>query len=504
LARVTNLPDLTPAQGKSLLGNEIGTQFDFTERMFGYFGKGEVFDYSTWSERDMRTMLLRDGQAAALEAVLTLPIRQASWAITATKGDKGEAEFANSVLNAPPTAGGMRTPMQLVVGQATAAQIYKKAFFEKVWQQRQSDGKITYDKIAYRPPSTCEVRRKATNADFDGFRQQVWMFGGNANNANSRTPGYVDIPKQRSFVYIHGKHREPLMGVSELDLCYWCYKTKVKLLYLWYNFLEQQSLPKVVVWGQDQPEADDRADDIASMRASGIVGWKRNPSDLKPFDIIQSDGKGADQFQAALAFLETWQTSSVLAGFTGLSSLASMGRGSLALSQDQSAFFLKSREGITAEMQTDITHDVVSPLVAVNFGPNAAFPEFKFGPLVDENAASLVTLFQTLAVAPSLQIPSGIIDLLTERLATVLEMDTDAVHEILEDGKNFRQQQMEQSPLGQTPGAGGVAHLAGAVDAATKLAMQHASQQANPENLNTPYDAPQMGESNGAAAGATV
>ena len=504
MARVTNLPDLTPAQGKALLGKEIGTQFDFTERLFGYFGEGEVFDYSTWSERDMRTMLLRDGQAAALEAVLTLPIRQASYSVTPTKGDKGEAEFVNSVLMEPATAGGMRTPMQLVIGQATAAQIYKKAFFEKVWQQRQSDGKITYDKLAYRPPSTCEVRRKANNADFDGFRQQVWMFGGNANNGNSKTPGYVDIPKQRAFVYIHGKHREPLMGVSELDLCYWCYKTKVKLLYLWYNFLEQQSLPKVVVWGQDQPEADDRADDIASMRASGIVGWKRNPADLKPFDIIQSDGKGADQFQAALAFLETWQTSSVLAGFTGLSSLASMGRGSLALSQDQSAFFLKSREAITAEMATDITHDVIAPLVAVNFGPNAAFPQFKFGPLVDENAAALVTLFQTMAVAPSLQVPSGFLDLLTQRLATVLEMDTDSVSEILEDGKAFRAQQMQQTPAGQTPGAENVAHLAGAVDAATKLAMESAQRAAAPENLNTPYDAPQMGSTSGSAAGAGV
>lgn len=124
-----NYPELSPQQAKRLLGQEIGTQFDPRERMFSTFGDGVVFDYSSWSEADMKQMILRDGQAAALEAVLTLPIRQADWAIMPSKGDKGEAEFVRSVLLQPAHAGGMKTPMQQVIGQATAAQIYKKAYF---------------------------------------------------------------------------------------------------------------------------------------------------------------------------------------------------------------------------------------------------------------------------------------------------------------------------------------------------------------------------------------
>src|ERR1039457_6560157 len=102
----------------------------------------------------METMLTRDGQAAAIEAVLPLPIRQASRAIEAGKDDNGEAEFCRSVLIAPETAGGMKTPLQDVVGQVTSAQTFRKSFHEKCYAVRESDGRIVYDKIAFRPSAT--------------------------------------------------------------------------------------------------------------------------------------------------------------------------------------------------------------------------------------------------------------------------------------------------------------------------------------------------------------
>lgn len=52
--------DINPRQAKKLLGAEIGTQFDIRDRMFSYWGDGTVFDYSTWQESDMKTMILRD------------------------------------------------------------------------------------------------------------------------------------------------------------------------------------------------------------------------------------------------------------------------------------------------------------------------------------------------------------------------------------------------------------------------------------------------------------
>jgi hypothetical protein len=499
-ARIVALPDLKPATRRDLLSQEQGTQFSIYDRMFAGYMNGDVFDYGQVGSQDYEVMLQRDGQAAAIEAVLTLPIRQASRAIEPGKGDKGECDFVRSVLMAPETSGGMKTPMQDIIGQVTSAQVFKKAFFEKCWAIRDSDGKIVLDKLAFRPSATCEQKRDARTAAPDGFRQQRWQIGGlpTLSLKRNQIPGYVDIPQIRSFIHINGKHRQPLIGTSELEICLWCYQTKLKLIFLWLQFLEQQSLPKVLVYGQDQTEATAKAEDIASMRASGVVGFRRPPPGEKTFEVLESSGLGAGQFNAALTFLETWQTSSVLAGFTGLSSLASLGRGSLALSQDQSAFFLKSRQAVVAEMESSLTHDVVAPLVTLNFGPGAAYPSFKFGPLSDESDTQLVTLFSALATTPNLQVPTGILDIITLRLANYLNLDVIAVEEIIQQGAKDREiQAREMSPPGMPPqAAAGIGRLAGGVNAAARIAqeaMKHASAQPLPEDMAQPFSIPNLG-----------
>ena len=77
----------------------------------------------------MKTMFSRNGMCAAIEQVLTLPIRGAPYTIDAAKGDKGEAEFVTSVLMTPNEDGGMQTPISSLVGQITTAQVFRRAFF---------------------------------------------------------------------------------------------------------------------------------------------------------------------------------------------------------------------------------------------------------------------------------------------------------------------------------------------------------------------------------------
>ena len=171
-------------------------------------------------------MFARNGTASALELVLTLPIREADFSIEPGKGDNGECDFIRSVLMTPDSEGGMATPLTTLIGQITSGQIYRRAFFEKTFRTRDSDGRIIYDKIAYRPPATCQARYNDRSGEPNGFRQQVWLFGGNLMlNRQQKVPGYVDIPKVRSYIYTHGKHREPLTGVSEVEVTYWCHQT---------------------------------------------------------------------------------------------------------------------------------------------------------------------------------------------------------------------------------------------------------------------------------------
>jgi hypothetical protein len=99
------------------------------QRLFAYYGSGDVFDYGEYSSRDMRSMFSRNGTASALELVLTLPIREADFSIEPAQGDRGECDFVRSVLMTNSSEGGMRTPLTELIGQITSAQIYRRAFF---------------------------------------------------------------------------------------------------------------------------------------------------------------------------------------------------------------------------------------------------------------------------------------------------------------------------------------------------------------------------------------
>jgi hypothetical protein len=134
-AKVITFPDLPPKGspgngGKgALMGPELGTGFDQAQRLFAYYGSGDVFDYGEFSARDYKQMLARNGTASALELVLTLPIREADFSIEPGKGDSGECDFIRSVLMTPDTEGGMATPMTTLLGQITSGQLYRRAFF---------------------------------------------------------------------------------------------------------------------------------------------------------------------------------------------------------------------------------------------------------------------------------------------------------------------------------------------------------------------------------------
>ena len=423
----------------------------------------------------MKAMFRRDGICSAVEMVLTLPIREADYSIVPAKGDKGEAEFVNSVMMTPDGDNGMKTPIQQLVGQITSGQIFRRAFFEKIWSIRDLDGKIIYDRVAFRPPATCQARYDSRTGRKNGFRQQVWLFGGQLRTGpQQKVPGYVDIPDIRSYIYTNGKHREPMTGVSEMDVSYWCYQTKMKLLYLWYNFLENTALPRVVVYGNDQPEANTRADDVASLKSSGVVGLIHPTDGQKAFDLISSPGDGGSFFLQALNWLESWQVHSVLAGFMALTGGSTGGKGSYALSQDQSSFYLKSRQAVAKEIAESISYDLIRPLVLLNFGTSAVYPSWKFGPLQDEQIQALLTMFQTLAAAPALHIPLSVLDLITERMASILQLDIDQVHQALVSTANQRAEQLAASaPPGMpSQAAGQLGALNGMASAAVGIAQQ--------------------------------
>ncbi len=789
------LPDLTPKQRKELLGAEIGTQFDMYTRMFAAFSGGDVFEIGEWRVRDLDAMLSRDGTAKALEQVLTLPMRSAAFSFQAAPNDTGELELILQHFASPSEAvasgnlgettgpiGACAPGLRTIIGQMSMASIYRKAFFEKRYvmsSERNAWGSplIRLSDLSWRPPATCEVKRDEHTAKFDGFRQRAWWFFSDPTSAKKRFAkewgknftGYLDIPKQRSFVYIHGQHRNPLIGVSDMDVPYWalahgslvqtprgprrieklnvgddvfavdgsiqqvtgvhprgvrpmyrlifadgssvrcdeehqwevsvykygkettgvlstkqllegkrpdrpngrssyraytvracaaveypeqelsedpykfgcgvmsqryrwdaipleflrgsiaqrkdllagicdhpgrrnqpvfskrtkkveipvriqlrtqqlrlaanicalveslggvayrqssngeyrisfvtpfnpfrnsrhtanwrpptrplrrhikrmihdgesecrcitvsgedhlfltnsyipthnCYKQKLKLMFLWWQFLENQSLPKIAAYGADQTQADDNADAIASMRTSAVGGFLRPPPGQKLFDVIEASGAGAAQFVNALNFLDNFQTLSVLAGFLNLPSAAMLGRGSYALSESQTDFFNKSRQGIIYEMQEGFTRDVIAPIVILNRGPDAAIPRLTSTALSAVDNAQILSVFSQLATAPALRIPDQFADMMAEKVAAIFDLPLDRVAKVIIDGAKIRaMQNITNSPIGATAAGQATAQLASTLDA-TFTVLQGAGAgmgEENPSGIGT-------------------
>lgn len=459
-----------------LLEGERGTAFDQSTLMFSDFDGGGIFSYDAATIRDYAEMLDRDGKAATIEQALTLPIRRASRTIRRGPASVKVTKFVEEALMAQANQQGMKVPLNTVVGQMTGAITNKKAFFEKVW--REQEGRWVYDKLAWRPAGTCTIKRDKRTAAFQGFTQMPIRY--------EDTDPILFTP-QYAFVYIHGQQRNPLDGYSSMTIPYWCYQTKQKLRFLWYSFLEGQSLPKTIVRANTQTEADKAAKKILALRQGGVVGIG-NEGQVS-VDAFESSGKGGAQFKEALQWLDSESSGSALAGFTDLGGSAAGGTGSFALSKDQTDFFLMSREADSDEMQDDFNAYVVADLVKWNFGPDEPCPIFEFGPIAEDDAAQAITLLQAMNAQTSSFVPDEFMEELTEKVAGYLNMDTNRVREGLVKAAEERKAAADAMGLQEN----GVAPVAGAVDAATKMVQQMQNPPVPPTQPNqTGSNAPRM------------
>lgn len=450
-----------------LLGKEQGSAFDWDSFYFTAFDNGGVFHYeSDGFVREMKEMLVGDvpdAKAQTLESALTLPIRSATHTLQQGRSSDRVYKRIYDYLYAPANFGGMSTPMNLVIAQMCNAFVYKKAFFEKVWKVHEDTGGQCYDKVAWRPPATCAVERDPQTGAFQGFRQMPIRIDGTEEKR---------FGPKRAFVYIHGTHRDPMEGVSDLHVTQWCYKTKQKIRFLWYQYLEGQSLPKTVVKNQDETAAVEAAKKIVGLRNGGIVGLGSD----NEVDALESNGKGAAEFKAAMQWLDSEASASVLAGFTDLGAAAAGGTGSFALSKDQTDFFQLSREAEKKEMQDCINNYLVADLMLWNFGPDEVPPRFEFGPIDQEDATQAIALLQATAQTPVNQsvLPQEFFDELALRVAGFLDLDVVRVREGLTRAKQDAEAQAAANPNPQVAAGAQVAGVKAAVDTATNAVQQKA------------------------------
>jgi phage gp29-like protein len=207
---------------------------------------------------------------------------------------------------------------------------------------------------------------------------------------------------------------------------YWCYITKRKLRWLWYQFLDQTYLPKTIVKNPDELKARSDARKVATLRSKGVLGVS---SDTE-VEAFESSGHGAAQYIEAIRYLESEMSNSILAGFTDLTSQAAEGKGSYALSESQGKLFLRTRRMVAEDMARQITQGIIGDLVKYNFGAKAPVPTFAFGPLSEQNERDVLEMFRSVATTGA-KVPPEFYDELTVRVASLLELREDKVREQL-------------------------------------------------------------------------
>lgn len=432
----SELEELAQLDKNRLVGPEISTAFDIDDRFFTDFKTGDVFETKDPKARQLKAMLSKDGTAKKLEQILTLPIRSANYEI---RGNGAAGDFLREV---------MADFLDRIIDQCSIATIYKKTFFEKIFKM---DGtNIIYGDLAWRPPISCEAAFDRVTAKPAGFRQRLALPGGvwlaQYAKQSPTMPGYASIPKVKSFIYTHGTYRDPLSGISDMDVAVQAYETKEKLKFLWFEFLENQSRPKLVVYDNDIGNATELAKSFAQLKGAGVMGMRRPPDPAyRAFDTIEPEHSSADQFIEAIRYLEQQQTNSVLAGFTDLTQSASGGpggaKGSYALSDSSSEYFLASRQAVADEISFQVKHDLFAPLVALNFGADEEIPDLTIGPIGNQQTDRALNLLTTLAGAPTLNVPPTFLDQLLTYTSSFLGLSQDEVEKAVE---GWRQEQDQQ------------------------------------------------------------
>jgi hypothetical protein len=417
------------------LGRELGSSFRFDD-LFGGYEDGKVLAVPDPQFTDYKEMLETDGKAYSIEQMLSYPIISAPWEIDAALNDDGSVDSGGQAdeirkhildsLTDLPHQGGPRTTVEQLISQMTMAFTHKAQVFEKVFKLR-DDGKVGYDKLAWRPLETVEIAYDVKNSDLRGFYQTPVRWDGKPqiNPHGDR----IWVPMERAFIYIHGTWRDPLFGMSSMRVPYWCYITKRKLRWLWYQFLDQTYLPKTIVKNPDDRQAVADAKKVATLRSKGVVGLRADTE----VTAYESGGKGAQGYLEAIRFLDSEMSNSILAGFMDLSAQAAEGKGSYALAESASKLFLRNRRMVARDMARQLTNSVVADLVRYNYGTKVPCPRFTFGPLSEQNEQTVLDMFKAISTTGA-NVDPEFYDELQVRVATLLELDSGKVKKSMEEG----------------------------------------------------------------------
>ena len=390
-----------------VISNEIGTSANGS---LPSIFDSEFIDLSKIKVADFKKMLDNDGTVQALYNTIVMPILGSNWTIEPEDDSPKAVEQSAKVedwLRTPPHKGGMSTPFDLVLAQATRAVLEGFAGFEKVLEVK--DGYIVFRKIAWRDPTTIGLRTD-DRGGFNGFKQRAFI--GDKYDE-------VTIPLERSFLYTYGKEFHNLKGRSAFTSAYSSYDKKRRLYYLSEQQAQSDALKIKVVKATEKKNQDELD---ATVEAVDELGFKATVGLPVGFDVSALNQNGGLDLLPLIEHHNAEMARSVLAMFILLGTGSKTG--SYSLSQDQSDFFIQALQSIRKSLESHITSYLISDLYAYNFD-KPLYGDFKFEDLTDSTIDLLKQVFIKLTEKDRL--PQEVVDGVVQKVADKLDIDIEVL-----------------------------------------------------------------------------
>jgi len=335
-----------------------------------------------------------DSALAAMEAVISLPVRHADWRIEPGDDKELSDRISENLFD------GLTHSFDDLLREALLAVLYGFSLHEKVFEQK-DDGFIGWRKFAERDRTTV----------------QEWMFdstGGLAgivqHGINPKDGGYVTktIPIKKLLVSTWRKESGDPEGIGAFRQAYkhWMYK----------QYFEEFAAIRIErqacgIWvakgppeGYDQTQRNNVIEILKNLRsaadASLVVpeGWEIDMLEPGPADV---------PFESHIERQHQSMLQTVLAQFVGLAQGGDSG--AWALSRDSSSFFLMTLEGIADWFCASFNRYAVDQLVRYNTNDKMENPRLTHGPLgvrdVEKFAQALNKLFD-----PKVPLPPDVED----------------------------------------------------------------------------------------------
>jgi hypothetical protein len=386
-----------PPPKKKELNFERGITFQYPFST-QYHNLWEMWKTDKVSVKQLEVMRRTDGHARALYRAITLPILACLKTATITpisgvEGGQDEAQFIDMMLNLPPAAGGMTVPLNQFMRQMLLGTFHGFSAFEMVyWVPKKGPlaGKITLRKASYRPADSVHFLSN-DQGEFAGWRQRIFLFG-----------RYIDVelPNETALVYTCNSEEGPIYGVSMFESAFWHYDKKVKLYYLAHLAAQKGALGTRIGTMPPNPNKADKDHFLRALNELGVKQYMAMPID---WTVTSLQEAGKFDFLPLIDHHNQMMSESVLCNSVLDSNSGGTNAPMVDFSSNDDTLFIQMLESVMDDIASVINNQLIPRFIDWNFG-TGLYPQFRWGPFTDEQKDAIRLAFNSLAMAPQINL----------------------------------------------------------------------------------------------------